>query len=72
MIGRGDQRFCSPAPALFCFPTFAPHTSPWPSPEPGLSEDSRKEKSWPKLSVEIDAHLARVIYTLNSFPTQVR
>lgn len=72
MVGSGDRRVCPQPPALICLPAFAPHPSPQPSPEPGVSEDSRREKSWPNLLMETDAHLTRVIYTLDSFLTQVR
>lgn len=71
-MGEGDSTPIPP-PQLCPIPPPLLPTLFQPRPGPVLSEDTRRERdSWPSLLMEIDAHLTRVIYTLDSFLTQVR
>lgn len=71
-MGEGDSTpIPSPQPCLIPPPLLP--TLFQPRPGPVLSEDTRRERdSWPSLLMETDAYLTRVIYTLDSFLTQVR
>lgn len=62
-VGEGGISVSTPIsvlPPLLCSPPIIPA-----KPGSGLSDDSRR-KSWPSLRMEMDIHLTRVIYALDS------
>lgn len=72
-VGGGRGLYPHPTSPILSHPSsFDPHPVPAKTRASLVRGTAGERNSWPSLLMETDAHLTRVIYTLNSFLAQVR